>query len=144
MDGTDYYALVPAETEEDEELVAEVVGSCSSAAASRPSGQEAASPAGGPRPVKDFREEPEHDASKISVVRPFSIESRNCGDVPGAPGTAVLLGPAAGVEDSEAMTAGATLEADPGAGSPRPEPGAGRSRLRKRWMRSRRQRSRSR
>ncbi|XDB65186.1 PREDICTED: transforming acidic coiled-coil-containing protein 1 isoform X2 [Capra hircus] len=117
--------------EEDEELVAEVVGSCSSAAASRPSGQEAASPAGGPRPVKDFREEPEHDASKISVVRPFSIESRNCGDVPGAPGTAVLLGPAAGVEDSEAMTAGATLEADPGAGSPRPEPGAGRSRLRK-------------
>ncbi|KAM7227189.1 hypothetical protein CapIbe_021602 [Capra ibex] len=117
--------------EEDEELVAEVVGSCSSAAASRPSGQEAASPAGGPRPVKDFREEPEHDASKISVVRPFSIESRNCGDVPGAPGTAVLLGPAAGVQDSEAMTAGATLEADPGAGSPRPEPGAGRSRLRK-------------
>ncbi|XP_068827825.1 transforming acidic coiled-coil-containing protein 1 isoform X5 [Capricornis sumatraensis] len=117
--------------EEDEELVAEVVGSCSSAAASRPSGQEAASPAGGPRPVKDFREEPEHDVSKISVVRPFSIESRNCGDVPGAPGTAVLLGPAAGVQDSEAMTAGATLEADPGAGSPRPEPGAGRSRLRK-------------
>ncbi|XP_069429083.1 transforming acidic coiled-coil-containing protein 1 isoform X28 [Ovis canadensis] len=117
--------------EEDEELVAEVVGSCSSAAASRPSGQEAASPAGGPRPVKDFREEPEHDASKISVVRPFSIESRNCGDVPGASGIAVLLGPAAGVQDSEAMTAGATLEADPRAGSPRPEPGAGRSRLRK-------------
>ncbi|XP_040098905.1 transforming acidic coiled-coil-containing protein 1 isoform X6 [Oryx dammah] len=117
--------------EEDEELVAEVVGSCSSVAASRPSGQEAASPAGGPRPVKDFREEPEHDASKISVVRPFSIESRNFGDVPGAPGTAVLLGPAAGVQDSEAMTAGTTLEADPAAGSPRPEPGAGRSRLRK-------------
>ncbi|XP_027818326.2 transforming acidic coiled-coil-containing protein 1 isoform X11 [Ovis aries] len=117
--------------EEDEELVAEVVGSCSSAAASRPSGPEAVSPAGGPRPVKDFREEPEHDASKISVVRPFSIESRNCGDVPGASGIAVLLGPAAGVQDSEAMTAGATLEADPRAGSPRPEPGAGRSRLRK-------------
>lgn len=123
--------LVSDSQEEDEELVAEVVGSCSSAAASRPSGQEAASPAGGPRPVKDFREEPEHDASKISVVRPFSIESRNCGDVPGASGIAVLLGPAAGVQDSEAMTAGATLEADPRAGSPRPEPGAGRSRLRK-------------
>ena len=117
--------------EEEEELVAEVVGSCSSAAASRPSEQEAAPPAGGSRPVKDFREEPEHDASKISVVRPFSIESRNCGDVPVAPGTAALLGPAAGVQDNEAMTAGAALEADPGAGSPRPEPGAGRSRLRK-------------
>lgn len=117
--------------EEEEELVAEVVGSCSSAAASRPSGQEAAPPAGGSRPVKDFREEPEHDASKISVVRPFSIESRNCGDVPVAPGTAALLGPAVGVQDNEAMTAGAALEADPGAGSPRPEPGAGRSRLRK-------------
>ena len=99
--------------EEEEELVAEVVGSCSSAAASRPSGQEAAPPAGGSRPVKDFREEPEHDASKISVVRPFSIESRNCGDVPAAPGTAALLGPAAGVQDNEAMTAGAALEADP-------------------------------
>uniref|UniRef100_A0A4W2BY55 Transforming acidic coiled-coil-containing protein C-terminal domain-containing protein n=1 Tax=Bos indicus x Bos taurus TaxID=30522 RepID=A0A4W2BY55_BOBOX len=117
--------------EEEEELVAEVVGSCSSAVASRPSGQEAAPPAGGSRPVKDFREEPEHDASKISVVRPFSIESRNCGDVPVAPGTAALLGPAVGVQDNEAMTAGAALEADPGAGSPRPEPGAGRSRLRK-------------
>ncbi|XP_070220373.1 transforming acidic coiled-coil-containing protein 1 isoform X2 [Bos mutus] len=121
----------PHSQEEEEELVAEVVGSCSSAAASRPSEQEAAPPAGGSRPVKDFREEPEHDASKISVVRPFSIESRNCGDVPVAPGTAALLGPAAGVQDNEAMTAGAALEADPGAGSPRPEPGAGRSRLRK-------------
>lgn len=108
--------------EADEELVAEVVENCSSAAAPRPSGQEGAPPASGSHSVKDFREEPEHDASKISVVRPFSIESRNCGDLPGA---------AARAQDGEAMTAGAALEADPGAGSPRPEPGAGRSRLRK-------------
>ncbi|ELR55125.1 Transforming acidic coiled-coil-containing protein 1 [Bos mutus] len=107
--------------EEEEELVAEVVGSCSSAAASRPSEQEAAPPAGGSRPVKDFREEPEHDASKISVVRPFSIESRNCGDVPVAPGTAALLGPAAGVQDNEAMTAGAALEAELSEAAPAPE-----------------------
>ncbi|XP_055272603.1 transforming acidic coiled-coil-containing protein 1 isoform X4 [Moschus berezovskii] len=117
--------------EVDEELVAEVVENCSSAAASRPSGQEAAPPASGSRSVRDFREEPEHDASKISVVRPFSIESRNCGDLPGAPGSAALLGPAVHAQDGEAMTAGAALEADPGAGSPRPEPGACRSRLRK-------------
>ncbi|XP_043749863.1 transforming acidic coiled-coil-containing protein 1 isoform X4 [Cervus elaphus] len=117
--------------EVDEELVAEVVENCSPAAASRSAGQEAAPPASGSRAVKDFREEPEHDASKISVVRPFSIESRNCGDFPGAPGTAALLGPAARAQEDEAMTAGAAREADPGAGSPRPEPGAGRSRLRK-------------
>ncbi|XP_043310577.1 transforming acidic coiled-coil-containing protein 1 isoform X3 [Cervus canadensis] len=117
--------------EVDEELVAEVVENCSPAAASRSAGQEAAPPASGSRAVKDFREEPEHDASKISVVRPFSIESRNCGDFPGVPGTAALLGPAARAQEDEAMTAGAAREADPGAGSPRPEPGAGRSRLRK-------------
>ncbi|XP_070315967.1 transforming acidic coiled-coil-containing protein 1 isoform X3 [Odocoileus virginianus] len=103
--------------EVDEELVAEVVENCSSAAASRPAGQEAAPPTSGSRAVKDFREEPEHDASKISVVRPFSIESRNCGDLP--------------LQEGETMTAGTAREADSGAGSPRPEPGAGRSRLRK-------------
>ncbi|KAB0373195.1 hypothetical protein FD755_014854 [Muntiacus reevesi] len=94
-----------------------MVENCSPAAASRPAGQEAPPPASGSRAVKDFREEPEHDASRISVVRPFSIESRNCEDLPGAPGTAALLGPAARSQEEEAMTAGA--------------PGVGRSRLRK-------------
>ena len=116
------FCFVSDSQEVDEELVAEVVENCSSAAACRPAGQEAALPASGSRAVKDFREEPEHDASKISVVRPFSIESRNCGDLPGAPG------PAARAQEGEAMTAGAAREADSGAGS---QPGAGRSRLRK-------------
>ncbi|XP_057552662.1 transforming acidic coiled-coil-containing protein 1 isoform X4 [Hippopotamus amphibius kiboko] len=123
--------------EVDEQLVAEVVEKCSSEAGSRPSENEAAPHPFGSHLLKGFREEPEHDVSKISVVRPFSIETKKRPDLPGAPGTAAAHGRAAAAQD-EAMTEGAAgaapeapAEGDPEAGSPRAETGAGRSRLRR-------------
>ncbi|XP_045391799.1 transforming acidic coiled-coil-containing protein 1 isoform X1 [Lemur catta] len=136
--------------EADERLVAEVVGKCSSENCSRPSENEVSQQAVGSHLVKDFKEEPEHDISKISVVRPFSIETKNSTDIPAALGTKVAHGGvtavsgealaprAAGTIQDQAMTEGsmgvalqAPAEADLKAGSPCPEPVLCRSKLRK-------------
>ncbi|XP_045843049.1 transforming acidic coiled-coil-containing protein 1 isoform X8 [Meles meles] len=136
--------------EADEQLVAEVVEKCSSETCSRTSENEVAQQAGDSYAVKDFREEPEHESSKISVVRPFSIENKNVTDIPAALGTkaaygcvTVVLGEAlpSSVPEAtldKAMTEGtmgvaleASTEVDLKAGSSCPEPVTNRSRLRK-------------
>ncbi|XP_022426962.1 transforming acidic coiled-coil-containing protein 1 isoform X3 [Delphinapterus leucas] len=137
--------------EVDEQLVAEVVEKWSPEAGSRPSENEAAQHTAESYSVKGFREEPEHDVSKISVVRPFSVETKNSTAPRGQPGPAAAHGCVAaalgqagpcprapGAAEDQAMTEGAmgstleaSAEADPEAGSPCPEPGASRSRLRK-------------
>ncbi|XP_058576619.1 transforming acidic coiled-coil-containing protein 1 isoform X7 [Neofelis nebulosa] len=136
--------------EVDEQLVAEVVEKCSSETCSRPSENEVSQQAIASYPVKDFKEEPEHDSSKISVVRPFSIESKNSTDAPAALGTKAAYGcltvvsgealPSSTPEaiPDKAMTEGtmgvmleASTEADLKAGSSCPEPVPSRSKLRK-------------
>ncbi|XP_059992443.1 transforming acidic coiled-coil-containing protein 1 isoform X3 [Lagenorhynchus albirostris] len=137
--------------EVDEQLVAEVVEKWSPEAGSRPSENEAAQHTTESYSVRGFREEPEHDVSKISVVRPFSVETKNSTAPRGPPGPAAAHGCVAaalgqagpcprapGAAQDQAMTEGAmgstleaSAEADPEAGSPCPEPGASRSRLRK-------------
>uniref|UniRef100_A0A667FVF4 Transforming acidic coiled-coil containing protein 1 n=1 Tax=Lynx canadensis TaxID=61383 RepID=A0A667FVF4_LYNCA len=136
--------------EVDEQLVAEVVEKCSSETCSRPSENEVSQQAIASYPVKDFKEEPEHDSSKISVVRPFSIETKNSTDAPAALGTKVAYG-CLTVVSGEALpsstpeaipdkamtegTMGVTLEASPEAdlkaASSCPEPVPSRSKLRK-------------
>uniref|UniRef100_A0A287AK30 Transforming acidic coiled-coil-containing protein C-terminal domain-containing protein n=1 Tax=Sus scrofa TaxID=9823 RepID=A0A287AK30_PIG len=132
--------FVPDSQEVDEHLVAEVVEKFSTEACSRPSEHEVAPRAAADSsPIKDLREEPEHDASKISIVRPFSIETKKPTDVLAALGTKAahgstpaVLGEVAaprsvGGTQDEAMTednVGVTLGAST-------EPAVGRSRLRK-------------
>ncbi|XP_025777344.1 transforming acidic coiled-coil-containing protein 1 isoform X7 [Puma concolor] len=136
--------------EVDEQLVAEVVEKCSSETCSRPSENEVSQQAIASYPVKDFKEEPEHDSSKISVVRPFSIETKNSTDAPAALGTKAAYGcltvvsgealPSSTPEaiPDKAMTEGtmgvtleASTEADLKAASSYPEPVPSRSKLRK-------------
>ncbi|XP_047573087.1 transforming acidic coiled-coil-containing protein 1 isoform X3 [Lutra lutra] len=136
--------------EADEQLVAEVVEKCSSETCSRTSEIEVVQQAGDSYAIKDFKEEPEHESSKISVVRPFSIENKNVTDIPAALGTkaaygcvTVVLGEALPSSVPEAIldkamkegTMGVALEAstevDLKAGSSCPEPVTNRSRLRK-------------
>uniref|UniRef100_A0A8C9JD58 Transforming acidic coiled-coil containing protein 1 n=1 Tax=Panthera tigris altaica TaxID=74533 RepID=A0A8C9JD58_PANTA len=136
--------------EVDEQLVAEVVEKCSSETCSRPSENEVSQQAIASYPVKDFKEEPEHDSSKISVVRPFSIETKNSTDAPAALGTKAAYGcltvvsgealPSSTPEaiPDKAMTEGtmgvtleASTEADLKAGNSCPEPVPSRSKLRK-------------
>ncbi|XP_042790744.1 transforming acidic coiled-coil-containing protein 1 isoform X4 [Panthera leo] len=136
--------------EVDEQLVAEVVEKCSSETCSRPSENEVSQQAIASYPVKDFKEEPEHDSSKISVVRPFSIETKNSTDAPAALGTKAAYGcltvvsgealPSSTPEaiPDKAMTEGtmgvtleASIEADLKAGNSCPEPVPSRSKLRK-------------
>ncbi|XP_044926859.1 transforming acidic coiled-coil-containing protein 1 isoform X4 [Mustela putorius furo] len=136
--------------EADEQLVAEVVEKCSSETCSRTSENEVVQQAGDSYAVKDFKEEPEHESSKISVVRPFSVENKNVTDIPAALGTkatygcvTVVLGDAlpSSVPEAildKAMTEGtmgvaleASTEVDLKAGSSCPEPVTSRSRLRK-------------
>ncbi|XP_047711029.1 transforming acidic coiled-coil-containing protein 1 isoform X4 [Prionailurus viverrinus] len=136
--------------EVDEQLVAEVVEKCSSETCSRPSENEVSQQAIASYPVKDFKEEPEHDSSKISVVRPFSIETKNSTDAPAALGTKAAYGcltvvsgealPSSTPEaiPDKAMTEGtmgvtleASTEADLKAASSCPEPVPSRSKLRK-------------
>ncbi|KAM9622642.1 transforming acidic coiled-coil-containing protein 1 isoform 1-T2 [Trichechus inunguis] len=78
--------------EDDEQLVAEVVEKYSSETCPRPSENEVPQQAIASHSVKDFKEEPEHDTSKISIVRPFSIETKNSTDVPAALGTKTAHG----------------------------------------------------
>uniref|UniRef100_A0A480TV79 Transforming acidic coiled-coil-containing protein 1 isoform 11 n=2 Tax=Sus scrofa TaxID=9823 RepID=A0A480TV79_PIG len=137
--------------EVDEHLVAEVVEKFSTEACSRPSEHEVAPRAAADSsPIKDLREEPEHDVSKISIVRPFSIETKKPTDVLAALGTKAahgstpaVLGEAAAprsvggtqdeamTEDNVGVTLGASTEVDLKTGSTGPEPAVGRSRLRK-------------
>uniref|UniRef100_A0A8D0K0M7 Transforming acidic coiled-coil containing protein 1 n=1 Tax=Sus scrofa TaxID=9823 RepID=A0A8D0K0M7_PIG len=137
--------------EVDEHLVAEVVEKFSTEACSRPSEHEVAPRAAADSsPIKDLREEPEHDASKISIVRPFSIETKKPTDVLAALGTKAAHGSTPAVlgeaavprsvggtqdeamtEDNVGVTLGASTEVDLKTGSTGPEPAVGRSRLRK-------------
>ncbi|XP_044081280.1 transforming acidic coiled-coil-containing protein 1 isoform X4 [Neovison vison] len=142
-------AKIQESQEADEQLVAEVVEKCSSETCSRTSENEVVQQAGDSY-AKDFKEEPEHESSKISVVRPFSIENKNVTDIPAALGTkatygcvTVVLGEAlpSSVPEAileKAMTEGtmgvaleASTEVDLKAGSSCPEPVTNRSRLRK-------------
>ncbi|XP_044768041.1 transforming acidic coiled-coil-containing protein 1 isoform X4 [Neomonachus schauinslandi] len=135
--------------EADEQLVAEVVEKCSSETCSRTSENEVAQQAVDSYTAKDFKE-PEHESSKISVVRPFSIETKNATDIPAALGTKAAYGCVTVVSGEalpsstpeaildKAMTEGtmgvaleASTEADLKAGSSCPEPVPSRSKLRK-------------
>lgn len=136
--------------EVDEQLIAEVVEKCASEPCSRPSENEVSQQAIDSYSDKDFREEPEHDISKISVVRPFSIETKNSADISAALGTEAAYGcvtavagealpssPAEAIQD-KTMTDGtmgvpleASTDADLKAGSACLQPVPSRSKLRK-------------
>ncbi|KAM5173958.1 transforming acidic coiled-coil-containing protein 1 isoform 6-T14 [Callospermophilus lateralis] len=136
--------------EADEHLVAEVVKKCSSETGFRSSAKEEPHLAIDTHSVKDVKEEPQHDVSKISVVRPFSIETKNSIDISAALGTKAAHGGVTLVSgealsscapeatQDKAMTDGsmgvtldASSEADLKAESSCPEPVASRSKLRK-------------
>lgn len=136
--------------EANEQLVTEVVNKCSSEACSGSSGSEIPQLATDAHLVRDVREEPGHDTSKISVVRPFSIEAKNSSDIPAALRTEAahdcvtavsgeaLPSSTPGATQEEAVTEGSmgvTLEAaaegDLNAGNSCPEPVASRSKLKK-------------
>lgn len=141
----------PQESREaDEQPVAELIKKCSPDACSRSSENEAPQATIDSHSVKDVSGKAEHDVSKISVVRPFSIETRDCTDDPAALGTAaahgcvpVLPGKALPSTTPEATQdqpmmdrgMGVTLEAftevSLKTGGPCPEPVPSRSRLRK-------------
>ncbi|XP_024200892.1 transforming acidic coiled-coil-containing protein 1 isoform X7 [Pan troglodytes] len=126
--------------EADEQLVAEVVEKCSSKTCSKPSENEVPQQAIDSLSVKNFREEPEHDFSKISIVRPFSIETKDSTDISAVLGTKAAHGCVTAVSgkalpssppdalQDEAMTEGsmgvtleASAEADLKAGNSCPE-----------------------
>ncbi|KAM5264540.1 transforming acidic coiled-coil-containing protein 1 isoform 3-T3 [Ctenodactylus gundi] len=132
--------------ESNEQLVEEAVDGCSSETCS--SGNEVPQPAIAPHSIRDVREEPGHDTSKILVVRPFSIENKNSPDGPAALGTktahgcvSAVLGEASPLPEviqNEAVTEGsmgvtpeAPTEADLKVRSSCPDPLASRSKLRK-------------
>nr|XP_015310182.1 PREDICTED: transforming acidic coiled-coil-containing protein 1 isoform X3 [Macaca fascicularis] len=137
--------------EADEELVAEVVEKCSSKTCSKPSENEVPQQTIDSHSVKNFKEEPEHDFSKISIVRPFSIETRDSTDISAALGTKAAYGCVTAVSgkalpssppdtlQDEAMTEGSmgvtlepSTEANLKAGNSCPEPvPSRRSKLRK-------------
>ncbi|XP_066092973.1 transforming acidic coiled-coil-containing protein 1 isoform X2 [Saccopteryx bilineata] len=136
--------------EADEQLIAEVVERRSSETCSRPLGNEVPQPTIDSHSVKDFKEEPEHETSRISVVRPFSIETKHSPSVSTALGTGAAYGyvtaisgeappssPPEAAQD-KAMTDGtmgvtldASTEADLKSGSSCSEPVPSRSKLRK-------------
>uniref|UniRef100_A0A8D2CT55 Transforming acidic coiled-coil containing protein 1 n=1 Tax=Sciurus vulgaris TaxID=55149 RepID=A0A8D2CT55_SCIVU len=136
--------------ETDEHLVAEVVRKCSSETGFRSSENEESQLAIDSHSVKDVKEEPQHDISKISVVRPFSIETKNFTEISASLGTEAahdcvtavsgeaLLSSAPEATQDKAMTEGsmgvmldASAEASLKAESSCPEPVASRSKLRK-------------
>ncbi|XP_055151991.2 transforming acidic coiled-coil-containing protein 1 isoform X10 [Symphalangus syndactylus] len=137
--------------EADEQLVAEVVEKCSSKTCSKPSENEVPQQAIDSHSVKNFKEEPEHDFSKISIVRPFSIETKDSTDISAALGTKAAHGCVTAVsgkalpssppdalqdeamtESSMGVTLEASAEADLKAGNSCPEPvPSRRSKLRK-------------
>ncbi|XP_013376958.1 PREDICTED: transforming acidic coiled-coil-containing protein 1 [Chinchilla lanigera] len=136
--------------EADEQLVAEVVDKHSSETCSGSLGNEVPQMPTDPHPARDVKEEPGHDTSKISVVRPFSIETKNSSNIPAALGTEASHGhvtavsgntlPSSmpGATQDEAVTEGsmgvtleASAEGDLKSGVSCPEPVASRSKLRK-------------
>lgn len=141
----------PQESREaDEQLVAEVIEKRSPDACSRSSEDEAPRATVDSHSVKDVKGKAEHDASKISVVRPFSIETRDCIDDSSALGTIAAHGcapvlpgkalPSAILEATQdklmmdrgmGVTLEAFTEASLKTGGPCPEPVANRSKLRK-------------
>ncbi|XP_031195202.1 transforming acidic coiled-coil-containing protein 1 isoform X2 [Mastomys coucha] len=141
----------PQESREaDEQLVAEVIEKCSLDACSRSSENEAPRATVDSHSVKDVKGKAEHDTSKISVVRPFSIEARDCIGDPATLGTTATYGcapvlpgkalPSAILEASQdkptmdrgmGVTLEAFTEASLKTGDPCPEPVANRSKLRK-------------
>lgn len=146
----DDFCFVLESQEADEHLVAEVVKKCSSETGFRSSENEESQLAIDSHSVKDVKEEPQHDVSKISVVRPFSIETKNSTDISSALGTKAAHGcvtsvfsealPSCAPEATQdkAMTDGsmgvtldASSETDLKAESSCPEPVASRSKLRK-------------
>nr|XP_020020005.1 transforming acidic coiled-coil-containing protein 1 isoform X3 [Castor canadensis] len=134
--------------EADEQLVAQVIETYSSETCSRPSENEVPQPTVDYHSFKSVKEEPEHDISKISVVRPFSIETNNSTDIPAALGAkaahvTVVSGEALPssppeITQDKAMTEGnmgitleASAETNLKPGSSCPEPVTSRSKLRK-------------
>nr|APD32947.1 Tacc1 [Castor fiber] len=134
--------------EADEQLVAQVIETYSSETCSRPSENEVPQPTVDYHSFKSVKEEPEHDISKISVVRPFSIETNNSTDIPAALGgkaahVTVVSGEALPssppeITQDKAMTEGdmgitleASAETNLKPGSSCPEPVTSRSKLRK-------------
>ncbi|XP_045677582.1 transforming acidic coiled-coil-containing protein 1 isoform X1 [Phyllostomus hastatus] len=136
--------------EVDEQLIAEVVEKRSPETCSRPLENEVSQQAIDSYSVKAFKEEPEHDMSKVSVVRPFSVEIKNSTNISAALGTEAAYGcvtavsgqalpsslPEASQDDAMTeSTMGVMLEASPEAdlqsGNPCLEPVRSRSKLRK-------------
>ncbi|XP_059541358.1 transforming acidic coiled-coil-containing protein 1 isoform X3 [Myotis daubentonii] len=136
--------------EVDEQLIAEVVAKCSSETHSRPSENEVSQQAIDSYSVRDFKEEPEHDSSKISVVRPFSIATKSTDNSEAALGTEAAYGyvtaisgealpssPPEAIQDKAmtestmGVTLEASTEADLKSGNSCPEPVPSRSKLRK-------------
>ncbi|XP_077008630.1 transforming acidic coiled-coil-containing protein 1 isoform X1 [Tamandua tetradactyla] len=136
--------------EDDEQLVAEMVEKCSMETCSRPSENEVSQQAVDSHLVKDFKEEPERDISRVSVVRPFSIETKSSTDIPPTLGTEAAHGLVTVVsdeslpfttpeaiqdkmvtEDNMRVTLEASTEADLKAGNSCSEPILNRSKLRK-------------
>ncbi|XP_049627800.1 transforming acidic coiled-coil-containing protein 1 isoform X7 [Suncus etruscus] len=73
--------LTAPEARTQESQVAEVVEKCSSGVCSGSSENEISQQTVESHSIKNFKE-PEPDVSKISIVRPFSIETKNCNDIP--------------------------------------------------------------
>ncbi|XP_028008291.2 transforming acidic coiled-coil-containing protein 1 isoform X5 [Eptesicus fuscus] len=135
----------------DVQLIAEVVAKCSSETHSRPAENEVSQQAIESYSVRDFKEEPEHDISKISVVRPFSIATKKSTDnSEAALGTEAAYGCVTAIsgealpsslpeaiqdkvmtESTMGVTLEASTEADLKSGNSCPEPVPSRSKLRK-------------
>uniref|UniRef100_A0A8C6QPP3 Transforming, acidic coiled-coil containing protein 1 n=1 Tax=Nannospalax galili TaxID=1026970 RepID=A0A8C6QPP3_NANGA len=126
--------------EADEQLLAEVIEKCSSDPSAKPSENEVPQTTIESHLVKNVKE----DISKISVVRPFSIETKNSTAIPAALETKAAHGCVTVVsaapeatwdkpvtEVSMGLTFEAFTEVDMKAAVPCPEPVASRSKLRK-------------
>ncbi|XP_052607825.1 transforming acidic coiled-coil-containing protein 1 isoform X3 [Peromyscus californicus insignis] len=143
---TEPEAKTQEQQEADEQFVAEVTEKCSSDPCSRSSENEVPQAPTDSHSVKDVKGETHHDVSKISVVRPFSIETRSSAEEPAALGpkashgcVPALTGEALPSAASEAAQdkpgteggMGVTSEAFTEAGLKTGEPMASRSKLRK-------------
>lgn len=128
-----------------EQSIAEVIEKCSPDPCSR-SSENAAQKTSDAHSVGDAKGETKHDASKVSVVRPFSVETRSPTDDPAALGTKAAYGcgpelsgralPSTASEATQDKPGteggmGATFEAFTEAGLKTGEPLASRSKLRK-------------
>ncbi|XP_059100300.1 transforming acidic coiled-coil-containing protein 1 isoform X2 [Peromyscus eremicus] len=146
LGSTDPEAKTQEPQEADEQFVAEVTEKCSSDPCSRSSENEVPQAPTDSHSVKDGKGETHHDVSKISVVRPFSIETRSSAEEPPALGPKASHGcvpaltgealPSAASEAAQDKSGteggmGVTSEAFTEAGLKTGEPMASRSKLRK-------------